>query len=111
MPPFVCRLSLFINCAALLVFAPAAPAADKPWNIVIITADDLNADSMGWMGSKVGATPHIDAFAARSFQFRNCHANAPVCQAARSALMTGCEPRKCWLRAAISRPTLTKPRT
>ena len=36
-------------------------SAKKRWNLVIITADDLNADSAGWMGSKAGATPNIDA--------------------------------------------------
>lgn len=35
-------------------------------NLLIVTADDLNADSMGWMGSRLGATPHLDALAAAS---------------------------------------------
>src|SRR3954466_10064905 len=65
---------------------------NKPWNLVIITADDLNADSLGWMGSTVGATPNIDAFAADCHQFRNCHTPVPICQPSRAALMTGCWP-------------------
>jgi N-sulfoglucosamine sulfohydrolase len=69
-------------------------AAKKPWNLVIITADDLNADSTGWMGSKVGATPNIDAFAVTCHQFRNCHAAVPICQPSRSALMTGRVPHR-----------------
>jgi N-sulfoglucosamine sulfohydrolase len=69
-------------------------AGNKPWNLVIITADDLNADSMGWMGSKVGATPNIDAFAATCHQFRNCHAVVPICQPSRAALMTGRVPHR-----------------
>ena len=69
-------------------------AAKKPWNLVIITADDLNADSTGWMGSKVGATPAIDAFAATGHQFRNCHAVVPLCQPARAVLMTGLVPHR-----------------
>lgn len=69
-------------------------AAKKPWNVVIITADDLNADSTGWMGSKVGATPSIDAFAATCHRFRNCHAVVPLCQPARAVLMTGRVPHR-----------------
>lgn len=67
---------------------------NKSWNLVIITADDLNGDSMGWMGSKVGATPNIDAFAATCQQFRNCHAVVPICQPSRAALMTGRLPHR-----------------
>lgn len=68
--------------------------ANKLWNLVIITADDLNADSMGWMGSTVGATPNIDAFAATCQQFRNCHTPVPICQPSRSVLMTGRWPHR-----------------
>jgi N-sulfoglucosamine sulfohydrolase len=64
------------------------------WNLVIITADDLNADSVGWMGSNVGATPNMDAFAATCHQLRNCHTVIPVCQPSRAALMTGRLPHR-----------------
>jgi N-sulfoglucosamine sulfohydrolase len=66
----------------------------KSWNLVIITADDLNADSAGWMGSRVGATPNIDAFAASCHQLRNCHTVIPICQPSRAALMTGRLPHR-----------------
>jgi N-sulfoglucosamine sulfohydrolase len=69
-------------------------AANKPCNLVIITADDMSGDSAGWMGSMVGATPNIDAFAATCHQFRNCHAVVPICQPSRSALMTGRLPHR-----------------
>ena len=40
--------------------APAARAADPPrWNLLLVTADDLNADSAGWMGNPLGATPNL----------------------------------------------------
>jgi N-sulfoglucosamine sulfohydrolase len=69
-------------------------AAAKPLNLLLITADDLNGDSMSWMGSKVGATPNMDAFAATCHQFRNCHVSAPICQPSRSAFMTGRVPHR-----------------
>ena len=83
---WICVLSLFSVCAI--------QAADKKWNVLLITADDLNGDSMGWMGSKVGATPNLDAFAETCHQFRNCHVSAPICQPSRSALMTGRVPHR-----------------
>ena len=70
------------------------PTVRKPWNLLIITADDLNADSLGWMGSTVGATPNIDAFAGACYQLRNCHTPVPICQPSRAALMTGRWPHR-----------------
>ncbi|SRR5581483_11527811 len=63
-------------------------------NLLIITADDLNADSTGWMGSRAGATPNIDKFAASATQFRNCHTVIPICQPSRSAFLTGRYPHR-----------------
>ena len=47
----------FSTCSAL-----AADAA-RPLNLLVITADDMNADSGGWNGNTLGATPNLDAFA------------------------------------------------
>src|ERR1051325_4108853 len=69
-------------------------ATSAKWNLLIITADDLNGDSMGWVGSKVGATPNIDAFASTCDQFLQCHVSAPICQPSRSAFMTGRVPHR-----------------
>src|SRR5205823_4031735 len=66
----------------------------KPLNLLIITADDMNADSPGFMGSKLGATPSLDAFAPTTHRFVNNHVSAPICQPSRSALMTGRVPHR-----------------
>jgi len=82
--------------AFLVTQSEVLPAAtiNSRLNLLIVTADDLNGDSMGWMGSKVGATPNIDSFAATCHQFRNCHVSAPICQPSRSAFMTGRVPHR-----------------
>jgi N-sulfoglucosamine sulfohydrolase len=66
----------------------------KKWNVIIITADDMNADSPGYMGNKLGATPNLDAFAATAHRFVNNHVVAPICQPSRSAFMTGLYPHR-----------------
>src|SRR5438132_7432035 len=76
----------------VIALACAAPAA--PLNLLIVTADDMNADSTGFMGSKLGATPNLDAFAATAFRFEQCHVSGPICQPSRSALMTGRVPHR-----------------
>lgn len=78
----------------LLAFAEPARAAEKPLNLLVITADDMNADSAGWIGNTLGATPNLDAFAKTAHRFVNSHVTVPICQPGRSALMTGCVPHR-----------------
>jgi len=80
----------------LWLFAGGAASADspKPLNLLVITADDMNADSGGWNGSKLGATPNLDAFAKTAHRFVNSHVTVPICQPCRSALMTGRVPHR-----------------
>lgn len=87
------RHILFI---VFLLVASAAQAAEpaKKLNLLIITADDMNADSAGWLGNKLGATPNLDAFAATAYRFVNSHVTVPICQPGRSALMTGRVPHR-----------------
>jgi len=85
-------LSVFL----FILFASVALAAEpaKKLNLLIITADDMNADSAGWMGNKLGATPNLDAFAGAAYRFVNSHVTVPICQPGRSALMTGRVPHR-----------------
>jgi N-sulfoglucosamine sulfohydrolase len=69
-------------------------AADAPLNLLVVTADDMNADSGGWNGNKLGATPNLDAFAKGAHRFVNSHVTVPICQPGRSALMTGRVPHR-----------------
>jgi len=88
----------------LLVLALAATvqrpllADEKPrssrWNLLLITADDLNADSAGWLGDRHGATPNLDAFARSAHRFRQAHVTVPICQPGREALLTGRVPHR-----------------
>lgn len=64
-------------------------AADRP-NILLFTADDLHAESLGVYGGKpAGLTPHLDAFAAQSMQFHRAHVNVAICAPCRAVIATG----------------------
>lgn len=78
----------------LVVLLASSSLLAKPHNLLIITADDMNADSAGWTGSKLGATPNLDAFAKSAHRFVNSHVTVPICQPGRSALMTGRVPHR-----------------
>ena len=92
----------FRTSAALLLFAAAvlagfhaepADAQDKPArlpNILIVTADDLNYNSVGAFGCKIpNITPNIDRLASQGMRFEHAHSNTAVCQPCRQSWMTG----------------------
>ena len=61
-------------------------------NILLITADDLNWNSVGVYGSKTpDVTPNIDRLAGEGIQFNHAHVTIAVCQPSRGALGGGCE--------------------
>lgn len=62
----------------------------RPPNILIISADDLNYNSVGVFGCEVkDITPNIDQLASEGIRFTNAHVNTPVCQPSRQSWLTG----------------------
>jgi N-sulfoglucosamine sulfohydrolase len=94
------RFRLAFACFSLVVMsllrlnATHAMEMPEPLNLLIITADDMNADSAGWSGCSLGATPNMDNFAMSAHRFVNGHVTVPICQPGRSALMTGRVPHR-----------------
>src|ERR1700688_3867361 len=62
-----------------LAFLPSlgAAATDKP-TIIVITIDTVRADRMGFLGSKRGLTPNLDALAQQSVIFTPPSAQGPL---------------------------------
>lgn len=65
---------------------------DQLYNIIIITADELRGDCLGYMGSPDVKTPELDAFAKRATTFENHYCNFPKCVPSRISLFTGRRP-------------------
>jgi N-sulfoglucosamine sulfohydrolase len=64
-------------------------------NVVFITADDLNWDSVGAYGCPVpDVTPNLDRLAAEGMRLTRGHVTVAVCQPSRSVLMTGRYPHE-----------------
>ena len=72
------------------------PAGDgSRLNVLLITADDLNYDSIGAAGGKVDdITPNIDRLATEGMRFIHGHVTIAVCQPCRSVWMTGRYPHR-----------------
>lgn len=89
------RLLLWAGAAlALACGIDSGSAAESRWNLLLITADDMNWDSPGWTGNPLKLTPNLDRLAAGSCRFVNAHVSVPICQPGRSALMTGRVPHR-----------------
>ncbi|MDA9962959.1 sulfatase [Opitutales bacterium] len=74
-------------CACLSAFA------ESKLNVMFITLDDMNRDSVGVYGSKVkGTTPNIDKLAGEGLRFEHGHVSIAICMPTRAVWMTGRYP-------------------
>jgi N-sulfoglucosamine sulfohydrolase len=74
-----------------LSHATASPV-ERP-NLLLITVDDMNADSVGVFGSKVpGTTPNIDRLAKEGFRFSHAHVQTASCVPSRNVMWSGRYP-------------------
>jgi N-sulfoglucosamine sulfohydrolase len=65
-------------------------AKDKRPNVLLFTADDLHAESLGVYGGRPkNLTPSLDAFAAKSMLFNRAHVNTAICAPCRAIIATG----------------------
>jgi len=75
-------------------WAKRSSLPDRP-NILLITADDLNCNSLGVYGCKTPEiTPNIDRLAASGVRFAHAHVTIAVCQPCRGVLATGRYPHR-----------------
>lgn len=61
-------------------------------NVLLITTDQHKAATIGAYGDPMGATPVLDALAARGTTFTRCRTQNPFCQPARATILTGVHP-------------------
>ena len=73
------------------LLAPLARAAQP--DLVLITLDTARADRFGFLGSKRGITPHLDAFARQSTVFSSAYAQAPLTTVSHATIFTGTHPQ------------------
>lgn len=74
---------------AIAISQEQAPLRDR-LNVVLITADDLNYSSVGYMGCPISQiTPNLDQLASNGVVFHNAYVNIAVSQPSRAVLATG----------------------
>lgn len=84
-------VSFALSCVAASSLAAIAAAA-RP-NILIITTDDMSADSVGAFGCKLpGTTPNMDALAKSGLRFTRAHVQVGNCMPSRNVMWSGRYP-------------------
>jgi len=84
----LCFLFAFGLAAWTVVGMPAVHAA-RP-NLLLITVDDMSADSIGAFGCKLPeTTPAIDAFAKQALRFEHAHVLVGNCMPGRNIMWSG----------------------
>lgn len=94
-------LPLVFSAALLLASSFVCPAFAKP-NIVLILADDLGWNGVGFHSDWV-ATPHIDRIAREGLELDRFYV-APMCSPTRAGLLTGRYPIRFGLARAVIPP-------
>ncbi len=84
-----------------LVWSVEARAAQPP-NIVILLADDLGWNDVGYHGAQI-ETPNIDSLARLGVELDRFYAQ-PICTPTRAALLTGRSPLRSGLVFGVARP-------
>ncbi len=96
------RLIILLSLFAALPTARAQkPDAPRP-NIVILLADDLGSQDVGWHGSEIH-TPNLDALAKGGARLEQFYVQ-PLCSPTRAALLTGRYPFRYGLQVGVIRP-------
>ena len=81
-------VSLFLSAGLIINIL-----AESKLNVMFITLDDMNRDSVGIYGSKVkGTTPNIDKLARQGLRFEHGHVSIAICMPTRAVWMTGRYP-------------------
>jgi N-sulfoglucosamine sulfohydrolase len=82
------RIFALVTC--LGPCAAALSSEQQPLNLLIITVDDMSADSLGAFGCKLPDTsPNMDAFARQALVFRRAHVQVGNCMPGRNILWSG----------------------
>lgn len=74
---------------SFVLAATAAQSTPRPPNLVLIFADDLGWRDVGFHGSPICATPHLDRLRQQSVMFTNAYAAAANCAPSRACLLSG----------------------
>ncbi|MGA7380494.1 MAG: sulfatase-like hydrolase/transferase [Terriglobales bacterium] len=87
------RSFLYVLLRVLFLMACSLASLAAPRNVVLITLDTTRADRMGFLGSKLGITPNLDALARQSVVFSRAYSQVPLTTPSHATMLTGTYPQ------------------
>src|SRR5580704_7947770 len=90
---FLCRSFLYVLVYVPILAACSLPGLAAPSNVILITLDTTRADRMGFLGSKRGLTPNLDAMARQGIVFTRAYSHVPLTTASHATILTGTYPQ------------------
>lgn len=83
---------IFAAIAAICLSTTQLSAADR-LNLLVITVDDMSADSIGAFGCKLpGTSPNVDQLAKQGMRFTRAHVQVGNCMPSRNVMWSGRYP-------------------
>ncbi|MGO1650683.1 MAG: sulfatase family protein, partial [Sphingobacterium sp.] len=83
---------LLISLVFCFQISFSQPQPVTPPNIVLIIADDIGAEDVGYVGNPDVRTPNIDALASSGLVFNNMYVTTSSCSPSRCSIITGRYP-------------------
>src|SRR5580704_11694389 len=93
---YVMRLRWSFLCVpvyVLLIVIGPLPGMAASSNVILITLDTTRADRMGFLGSKRGLTPNLDALSRQSVVFSHAYSQVPLTGPSHATILTGTFPQ------------------
>ncbi|MBY5958802.1 sulfatase [Membranicola marinus] len=94
MKKFFFHLLLILATGSFLPNTMHAQNLDSKKNVVVVLVDDLGWTDVGYAGSALYKTPHLDELASKATVFTQAYSAHPVCSPSRAAIMTGKNPTR-----------------
>src|SRR6056297_2209907 len=93
---FLMRITCAIGCVLVTTLFLVSPwRVATAQNILLITADDMNWDSLGCFGNELeGVSPNLDELASQGVRFQHAYVTIAICQPCRASIMTGRYPHR-----------------
>lgn len=106
--PAVLLLICFVCVFHPAVAAPPTDGKKPPLNFIVILADDLGLEDVGFTGGAM-VTPNIDRLASDGMIFSNGYSAGPVCSPTRASIQTGRSPARLGMTGIVYPPDFGKP--
>jgi choline-sulfatase len=84
---------LCVPVYVLLIVIGPSPGMAASSNVILITLDTTRADRMGFLGSKRGLTPNLDALSRQSVVFSHAYSQVPLTGPSHATILTGTYPQ------------------